>query len=199
MRIGQTRYVEHLAVNVVWAREVGTVPDGQSPLDWMLLTNQAVDDFDAARLVVFSYTQRWRIEEMHKAWKSGLCGIEHTQLRSQRAVIKWATILSAVAARAERLKHRAREQPDVAASAELSRHEIRALILLKRRVKKRTEQVPDDMPTLAQAVRWIADLGGYTGKSSGGPPGTITIGRGLQRICDAAELLEQMERQRTPR
>ena len=106
MRIGQTRYVEHLAVNVVWAREVGTVPDGQSPLDWMLLTNQAVDDFDAARLVVFSYTQRWRR---------------------------------------------------------------------------------------------IADLGGYTGKSSGGPPGTITIGRGLQRICDAAELLEQMERERTPR
>jgi hypothetical protein len=199
MRIGQTRYVEHLAVNVVWAREVDTAPDGEPPLDWMLLTNEPVESFEAACLVVFSYTQRWRIEELHKAWKSGLCGIEQTQLRSQKAVIKWATILCAVAARAERLKHRSRQQPEIAATAELSRHEIRALLLLKRAAKKRTEQVPDDVPSLGQAVRWLADLGGYTGKSSGGPPGTITISRGLQRVRDAAAVLEQIERDRAAR
>ena len=56
------------------------------------------------------------------------------------------------------------------------------LLVLKRLDKKRTETVPDAIPTIAQAVRWIADLGGYTGKSSGGPPGSITIGRGLERL-----------------
>ena len=29
------------------------------------------------------------------------------------------------------------------------------------------------MPTIAQAIIWLTDLGGYTGQSSGGPPGTL--------------------------
>ena len=177
LRIEQTRYERLLPVYVVWVREVGTTPDGEQPLDWLLLTNVTVDDLHSANLVVFSYTQRWSIEEMHKTWKSGLCGIEQSQLRSRDALIKWAIILAAVAVRVERLKQRSREQPDVPATEELSPREIRALILLKRD------------PPLAVAVRWIADLGGYTGKSSGGPPGSITIARGLERVRDAAKLL----------
>lgn len=189
LRIEQTRYERLLPVYVVWVREVGTTPDGEQPLDWLLLTNVTVDDLHSANLVVFSYTQRWSIEEMHKTWKSGLCGIEQSQLRSRDALIKWAIILAAVAVRVERLKQRSREQPDVPATEELSPREIRALILLKRDQKKRTETVPDSVPPLAVAVRWIADLGGYTGKSSGGPPGSITIARGLERVRDAAKLL----------
>jgi hypothetical protein len=41
--------------------------------------------------------------------------------------------------------------------------------------------------TIGAAVEWIARLGGYTGKSSGGPPGAITIGRGLERLKDYVE------------
>ena len=37
-----------------------------------------------------------------------------------------------------------------------------ALITLKRRTKKRTETIPDDVPSLAQAIWWMAELGGYT-------------------------------------
>jgi hypothetical protein len=195
-RIGDTRYERHIPVNVVWACEVGPAPAGEPLLDWLLFTNVAVDDVHSARLVVFSYTQRWRIEEMHKTWKSGLCGVEQSQLRSRDALIKWATILAAVAVRVERLKQRSREQPDIPASEELSPSEIRVLILLKREQKKRTEVVPDTVPPLALAVRWIADLGGYTGKSSGGPPGSITIARGFERIQDAAKLLDLLEAQR---
>ncbi|MCL2725021.1 MAG: hypothetical protein FWD69_11355 [Polyangiaceae bacterium] len=58
---------------------------------------------------------------------------------------------------------------------------------MKRREKKRTESVPDGIPTMAQAVRWLADLGGYTGKSSGGPPESITLRRGLERVQMAVE------------
>jgi hypothetical protein len=198
-RIGQTRYEQHIPVSVVWAREVGTNPACEKPLDWLLLTNVAVDDFHAASLVVFSYTQRWRIEEMHKTWKSGLCGIEQSQLRSREALVKWATLLAAVSVRVERLKQRSRDQPDIPASDELSPLEIRALILLKRDEKKRTEVVPDSVPPLALAVRWIADLGGYTGKSSGGPPGSITIARGFQRVRDAAKLLQALQGERRRR
>ena len=96
------------------------------------------------------------------------------------------------ALRVERLKYLARTNPDQPATCELSAHEMRALVLLKRRSKKRTEDV-SDAPTIAQATRWLADLGGYTGKSSGGPPGSITIGRGLEKVQVAAVVLQQLE------
>jgi hypothetical protein len=194
LAVRDTRYVQLLAVTAIRVREIDTAPANEPPLDWLLLTNHDVACVEDAQLVVFSYTTRWRIEEMHKAWKSGVCGVEQTQLRSHDAVVRWAIVLAAVAVRAERLKHLSRQQPDAPATVELSAHEIRALLLLKRRWKKRTETVPDAIPSMQQAVRWLADLGGYTGKSSGGPPGAITIGRGLAKVRAAAEVIEELDR-----
>jgi len=49
---------------------------------------------------------------------------------------------------------------------------------------------PDKVPTIAQAVRWIAELGGYVGaKRSGGPPRTVVIGRGLKDVQTAAQVV----------
>jgi hypothetical protein len=125
--------------------------------------------------------------------ETGACNVEQTQLRTQRAVILWATILAAVAVRVERLKRLARTVPDQPADRELTRHELRALVLLKRKHKKRNETIPDTVPNIAEAVLWIAQLGGYTGKSSGGPPGSITIRRGLEYLRPAARMLEVLE------
>ena len=185
-----------LPLHAVWAREVDT-PCGETPLDWMLLTNHPIDTYEQARLVIDAYTKRWRIEEVHKTWKSGGCGVESSQLHSGPAAMKWSTLLFTVAVRIERIKHLSRTSPDVPASVELSSHEIRALLLLKRKYKKRTETIPNTMPTIAQASRWIADLGGYTGKSSGGAFGSITLGRGLTRVVDVASALESLDEEST--
>jgi hypothetical protein len=142
------------------------------------------------KAVVAGYTQRWRIEDFHRAWKGGLCNVESSQLRAGEHVMKWATVLAAVAIRAERIKHLSREQPHVPASTELSLREVEALILLKRRYKKQNEEIGDEVPDLQTATRWIAELGGYTGKASGGPPGATTIARGLAQLHVAAETLE---------
>ena len=185
-----------LEVNVVWAREEGTCPNGEKPIDWLLLTNAAVSTMAEAESVVFGYAQRWRIEDFHRTWKSGACKVEQMQLRTRQAVQVWAIILAAVAARIERLKHLARTEPEAPASIELTRHEIQALIVLKRQIKKRTESIPNALPTIGQATLWIAELGGYTGKSSGGPPGSITIRRGLDKLRPAAQVLEAIEGER---
>jgi hypothetical protein len=182
-----------LPLRAVWACEVGTTPQGEEPLDWLLLTNHANATLDQAQLVIDSYVQRWKIERVHKTWKSGGCTIEDSQLHTPEAATKWATILFSVAVRVERINHLARTSPDLPASVELSSHEIRAVLLLKRKSKKRTETVPDTMPTIAQAARWIADLGGYTGKSSGGPFGSITLGRGLSKVVVVAAALESLD------
>jgi|SRR5271157_3399521 len=178
-------------VNVVWVRETRP-PHGIKPLDWMLFTNAAVDTADDLRLVVRSYTMRWRIEDFHKTWKSGHCRVEDTKLRSVAAVKTWATLLAAVAARVERLKHLARNEPAAPATIELTKVEIEALKLLKLKQKKKNEVVGPGIPSIELAVRWIADLGGYTGKSSGGPPGATTLGRGLDDLAIATELLQRL-------
>lgn len=188
------------AVNVVWAHEVGTTPKGEKPLDWVLMTNYAVCTLEQARLVIYGYSQRWRIEDFHRTWKSGVCDVERSQLRTKLALRKWATILASVAMRVEQIKHLARTQPDADASAVFTPTEIQALLLLKDKYAKRTEQITDDMmPTVSQATEWVARLGGYTGKSSGGPPGSITIGRGLTYLRAVADGLEALKNKRKKR
>jgi hypothetical protein len=171
------------------AKEIGNLPPGEERLDWLVLTNQRIESFADARAALATYTLRWRIEEFHKTWKSGHCRVEESQLRGEQAVRKWALILAAVACRIERLKLLARETPNAPADIEFSENELHALILLKRRSKKKSEIIPDEVPTISQATIWLAEIGGYTGKSSGGPPGSITLSRGLFKLRAAADAI----------
>lgn len=188
LRDQKTDRITKMPAHVVWAREEGTTPEGETPVDWLLLTNRDVTTLEQAREVVLGYAIRWRVEECHKTWKSDGCNIEETQLRSTHAVMIWAAIAAAVAARIERIKQLSRTQPELPASAEFTPIEVRALVLLKKRHKKRTEVIRDN-PTIREAVLWIAELGGYTGKSSGGPPGSLTIRRGLEALSQAVDMM----------
>lgn len=177
-------------LHAVLVEELGEPPVGEEPISWLLLTNMAVESFDDARLVVYGYSQRWRVEEFHKAWKS-VCRVEDSQLEVLAFKV-WATILASVAMRIERLKYLARNEPDAAATVELTDVELQAIIALKTDDggPPPKDYSPDKVPTIAQAVRWIAELGGYVGaKRSGGPPGTIVIGRGLQDVQIAARVI----------
>jgi len=184
-----------LALNVVWAAEEGTTPAGEKPIDWLLLTTRPIDTFAQAKAVVDGYTQRWRIEDFHRVWKSSACRVEDSQLRSPEALTAWATLLASVACRIERLRLLARKVPDQPASIDLADHEIRALIVLKRQQARRNEVIPDGVPSIAVATVWIAELGGFTGKSSGGLPGAITIRRGLEELGPAARMLQALDAQ----
>ena len=183
LRIGSS-CVRTVELTAVLAKE-----DRTGGLEWMLLTSVGATTFAAASVVLDGYTARWRIEDFHRVWKRGMCNVEQTQLRGREALLKWATIHGAVAARALRLTHLAREQPDLPATDEFTQDEIDTVLLLRDRRKKVTGKKLGDVPTMGELVRWIADLGGYTGKSSGGPPGATVIGRGLERITFAAEVL----------
>ncbi len=173
-----------LSINVVWAREEGTTPPNEKPIDWFLYTNYGVETLGDAQTVLGGYAHRWRVEECHRTWKSGECDIESTQLQSFEAVRRWAIILGAVAARIERLKGLARRSPERPASVDLTSCEIQALKLLR-------SEIYDDVqdPTIADVVTWLAELGGWTNKYSGKPPGAVVIGRGLRYLRPAARLL----------
>ena len=173
-----------VALFAVHAREEGSCPKGEAPIEWLLLTTRPVHGFTGARAVLRAYALRWRVEEVHRSWKSG-CGVERSGLKAP-AFASWATVLFCVAVRIERLKRLSRETPDVPASDEFSPHEVRALLLLK---KQGALYAAGHVPTLGEAVLWLAQLGGYTGKSSGGPPGATVLKRGLDKLAPVAEAL----------
>lgn len=178
---------QHLMLTAIEARERSPV-DGETPVLWRLLTNRTIETMADVRDVIDGYTMRWRVEEFHLAWKSGTCNVEDSLLRSVEAFTKWATILAAVAVRAERLKQLSRETPELPAETEFSRDEIDAVIILR----KPKGVSPGATATVGQIVRWIADIGGYTGKSSGGPPGVRVISRALDRVYAAAEAIASL-------
>jgi hypothetical protein len=182
-----------LALNVVDVREVGTTPRDEEPLHWRLLTNHPVVTDDDVDAILRGYAHRWKIEELHRVWKSGACRVEESQLRSAERVIKWAILTVVTAARIERLRMLARTKPDASAADEFTAYELRALILMKRQYAKRTETIPNDTPTMANAVRWLGELGGHAGRPSSGRPGAVTIRRGLEFITPVAIALELLK------
>jgi hypothetical protein len=179
-------------MRVVEARER---KGGKQGVLWRLLTTLPVATFAEARAVIAAYTQRWRIEEFHLAWKSGACGIELSWLRQREHFFKWATLLSAVAARLERIRLLSRTEPARSALDEFTQDEVDATIALRK---------PKGIdlgakPTLGEMTRWVADIGGYTGKSSGGPPGIRVITRGFERVEAAALAIASLRKDRRSR
>jgi hypothetical protein len=183
-----------MLVNVVQIREQGSTPVGEKPIEWTLLTNHSISTREDLLHVVFGYSMRWRIEELHRTWKSGACRVEETQLRSSSAVIKWATILTAVAVRIERIKQLSRQEPKRPATDEFSPLEIRAVALLRCGKAAKTKVPEGTIPSIEDVTLWIAQIGGYTGRSSsGGPPGSITIARGLKDVRATVKALEALQ------
>src|SRR5208282_4841215 len=171
-----------LELFAVLVREKGRRGDKREPLDWLLYTNVPILDADAALKIVAAYRARWRIEEFHRTWKSGACNVETAQLRSFDAVAKWATILSAVATRIERLKYLARNEPLAPATIELKPIEIEALLVERQARVGRDVKLPKKLK-IGEATAWIAEMGGWMGEKTSGPPGSVTIARGLQVLA----------------
>lgn len=191
LRDHHTQRQKLVPLTVVWAYEA-CPPRGTERLNWLLYTTDILEGADVVK-AVSHYTWRWRIEEFHKMLKSGGGCVEDSQLRSSAAVIKWATLHAIVASRAQRLRDLARTTPGAPASVELTADEIEALVLLKTHEKRRTETITAEGLTIGRAVRYIGDLGGFaaTGVSKK-MPGPTVIGRGLERVLEAAAVIRAL-------
>ncbi len=181
-----------MTVNVVDVCEYASTAKGDTPIHWRLLTNQSVAGKEDITLVINAYALRWRVEDFHRTWKSGACDVEKSQLRSADNVIRWAVILAATAARIERLKGLSRLDEDLPAEQEFSNKEIRAILVLHEAYCGKTHTDAEPL-TVRKLVYWIAEIGGYTGKSSGGPPGAKTIKRGFDRVAPVAVVIDKLD------
>lgn len=171
-----------LPVDVVLAREEDP-PAGVEPLQWLLITTVAVAGLEQALERIQWYTCRWGIEVYHKVLKSG-CRIEDRQFEDARTLERYLAIDAVVAWRVMGLTRQSRETPELPCDVYLDLEQWQALACYK--LRSRTP--PKRPPTLAQATQWIAELGGYQGRRSGGPPGVTVVWRGLQRLDDLVDM-----------
>jgi len=63
----------------------------------------------------------------------------------------------------------------------------------------KTTEPPKQEPSLQEAIRMIAKLGGFLGRKSDGQPGSMTLWRGLHRLTDIAEAWRVFRPWPTPR
>jgi len=168
-----------VSVKVVLAEEVAA--DEASPICWLLYTTLPVEGPDQAAQCVRWYSRRWLIERYHYVLKSG-CGVEKLQLREAERLERALATFSVVAWFLLWLTYRAREDPGGPCDAVLAPHEWKSLYC----TVHGTPTPPARAPTLRDAVRWIARLGGFMGRKHDGEPGVKTIWRGLRRLEDIA-------------
>ena len=157
-------------------------PAGVKPVEWLLLTTVAVETLPQAQERIDWYCQRWQIEIYHKTLKSG-CRIEASQLETAQRLMRLAALYSLIAWRLLWLTHLARHQPEASCTQVLAEHEWRALYAHI----KRSSTSPPQPPTLAEALLWIARLGGFLARRGDGSPGVTVIWRGWQRLNDIAD------------
>jgi hypothetical protein len=158
-------------------------PEGQDPLCWLLLTTLPVETFMQAEQCVRWYRCRWLIERYHFVRKCG-CRLEDLQLETAARFERALATYCVVAWRLLWLTAQAHQTPDACCEAVFQPHEWQALYAFT----QQTMLLPATPPTLQQAVRWVAQLGGFLGRTSDGDPGVQTIWRGLRRLDDLAAM-----------
>jgi len=172
---------------VLWAvlaREIDA-PAKLSALEWMLLTTCEVSSFAQAVEKLAWYTQRWGIEVYHRTLKSG-CQIENRQLGAADRIQACLAIDMVVAWRIMHLTKLGREHPDVPCTLYFTDTEWKALLTFV----NRDPRVPENPPSLREATRLLAGLGGFLGRKGDGEPGTQTLWLGLQRLDDITAMYQ---------
>jgi len=145
------------------------------PLEWMLLTTVKVQNLTEAKKILKWYTRRWGIEVYHRTLKSG-CRIEDRRLARAEDTKTCLAIDMVVAWRIFFLTMQGRKTPDIPCDRFLQEDQWKVLCTYINKT------LPKEPPTLYQAIRMIAKLGGFLGRKSDKEPGTTTLWRGLQRL-----------------
>lgn len=179
--INKEGLVTNLTMTAVYVVEKNP-PSGEEALEWMLLTNLFVNNFNEAVEKIRWYCLRWKIEVFHKILKSGFL-VEECRLGTAERLRRYLTVTSIIACRIFFITLIGRTNPDLPCTFLLFEEEWKILYL---KIYK-TKEYPDNIPTINEAIQLIAQLGGFLGRKNDGNPGPITLWRGWRRLSDLVE------------
>lgn len=170
-----------LELNAIWAQQIEPGEPGQEPLCWVLLTSEPIGSAEQAFKVVRYYELRWRIEEYHKAWKSGV-GVERQRFASAQNLERMMAITALLAVRLLQLREAG--QPSSADESEQSCQSL--LEPMEWKILWMSTEKKRPLPEVPPSARWaylaIARLGGFADTKRTGRPGWDALWEGWFRL-----------------
>jgi hypothetical protein len=162
----------------VWALRVWEVdaPSGvPEPLEWILLTDEPISDGDVARQRVGYYERRPRVEDYHKAQKTGL-ELEKLQLQSQAGLQPMIALLSVLAVALVNAREAARTEQKAARPATEFFDPLLVRVLCLWRYKEVRPL------SVREYILALGRLGGHLNRKCDGLPGWLTLWRGAMQL-----------------
>jgi hypothetical protein len=156
---------------LVRVHEIDAPPDTE-PVEWILLTTEAVVKRTEIEAVVDTYRRRWRIEEFFRSLKTG-CAFERRELESRGAILRVLSLLVPIACRLLTLRDTVRTSPNKPAKSLFASPQ---LAILRRMAKGKLSK----SPSVEEAMFTVAAQGGHL--RNNGRPGCHTIARGLEKL-----------------
>ncbi len=169
---------EQVTLSVVEAKEINP-PVGAESVHWILFTTISVNGYEEALEILKFYSMRWRIEEYFRVLKSG-CTVEKCCLSEGARLRKYLNLFSVIAWRIFWLKTIRRIAPEASCELVLTKDEWHCLYLRK----NKNSPIPPKPPPIADAIVWIASLGGFLARKNDREPGMISLWRGWSRLQD---------------
>lgn len=164
-------------------------PEGNEPVCWLLLTTLHTETFEQAKFRTEVYAQRWLVERFFYTLKEG-CRAEELQLGTAERLERALSLMCVVAWRLLWLMHEARKDPHASCDGILSEWEWRTLYAYHYPTLPETNKPP----TLREAIRLTAKLGGYLGRKNDPEPGVKTIWLGFATLHRLVKLARSLAR-----
>ena len=174
-RRGHRGKIRPFIINVIHLKEINP-PKGVDLVEWFLLTTvEVAGNFQKTCEVVKWYLARWEIELYFKTLKSG-CAVEEIQLQEEQRFLSCLALYHVIAWQIMFLVKVARVHPALCCTQFLTEDEWHTAYVI---IKKKK---PSQPPTIGEAIKLIAQVGGYLARKSDGPPGLKNLWRGLSRL-----------------
>lgn len=183
--INNSSLPDFIEINAVETKEKQeTVPDGEEPIIWHLLTTHKVKTIEQAQTIINWYCARWLIEQLFRTLKTQGLDIEASQLESGQALKKLAIIALQASLKIMQLVQERDGHGGYPATIIFEKNELSLLEKLSTDLEGNTtkQQNPHSKYSLAWAAWVIGRLGGWKGYASQSPPGPISMKRGLEEF-----------------
>lgn len=176
-------YPPSIQINCISVKEKDT--DVENPIDWKLLTTHSIENYQEALVLVSWYCARWYIEQLFRLLKKQGFGIEETEIENGWAIRKLAIMQMTVVMKILQMNI-AYADPEGGQPIEevFEPQQIGVLHQMNNKLQGKTNKQKNNnnSGTTKWAAWIIGRLGGWKGYDSQGPPGVITLKRGMDRL-----------------
>ncbi len=173
------RKLSDISVNVVMVTEIDP-PEGDTPIEWILLTSLPISTAEQVRTVIQYYCVRWMIEVFFRTLKSG-CRVESRRFEHVDRLLPCLAVYLIVTWRTLFVCRLGREFPKINCETVFEPAEWKSVFYVVHQ-----KPPPSTPPTLQEMVRMIGQLGGYIIRPRTDEPGPQSVWLGLQRTHDIA-------------